>query len=38
MHDERIRTVGDVLDADGFSAEGTSPSVRAEADAVLSSL
>ncbi len=38
LQDERIRGVGDVLDADGFSPNGTSPSARAAADAVLSSL
>ena len=38
LHDDRIRTVGDILDADGFSVDGTSPSTRAAADAVLSSL
>ncbi len=38
MHDERIRTLGDTLDADGFSATGSSPSARDDADAVLLSL
>jgi transglutaminase-like putative cysteine protease len=38
LQDERIREVGAVLDADGFSAHGTSPSAREAADAVLSSL
>ena len=38
LQDERIRTVGAVLDADAFSAQGTSPDARAAADAVLSSL
>ena len=32
------RAVGETLDADGFSASGASPSARADADAVLSSL
>ena len=38
LQDERIRGVGDVLDAEGFSASGTTPEARAAADAVLSSL
>jgi transglutaminase-like putative cysteine protease len=38
LQDERIRDVGDALDADGFSLSGASPSARAAADAVLSSL
>jgi transglutaminase-like putative cysteine protease len=38
LHDERLRTVGDTLDADGFSEAGTSASARADADAVLMSL
>jgi hypothetical protein len=38
LHDERIRGVGEALDADGFSAAGASSSARASADAVLSSL
>jgi transglutaminase-like putative cysteine protease len=38
MQDDRLRAVGETLDTDGFSAAGTSPSARAAADAVLSSL
>jgi transglutaminase-like putative cysteine protease len=38
LHDERIEAVGETLDADGFSGAGASPSARASADAVLSSL
>ena len=38
LHDERIRTVGETVDADGFSATGASSSARASSDAVLSSL
>jgi transglutaminase-like putative cysteine protease len=38
LDDERLRHVGDTLDADGFSASGSSPSARADADAVLMSL
>jgi len=38
LHDERIAEVGETLDADGFSDAGASPSARASADSVLSSL
>jgi transglutaminase-like putative cysteine protease len=38
LNDARLRTVGETLDADGFSLEGAPPSARADADAVLSSL
>ena len=38
LADDRVRTVGEILDIDGFSASGASPSARADADAVLSSL
>jgi len=38
LHDARLRTVGETLDADGFSLVGAPPSARADADAVLSSL
>ena len=38
LDDERVRSVGETLDADGFSAAGASPSARADAEAVLSSL
>jgi transglutaminase-like putative cysteine protease len=38
LGDERLRGVGETLDADGFSRAGTSPSARQDAEAVLSSL
>jgi hypothetical protein len=38
LHDQRIAAVGETLDADGFSDAGASPSARASADSVLSSL
>ena len=38
LHDDRVRTVGEVVDADGFSAAGAPASARADAEAVLSSL
>jgi transglutaminase-like putative cysteine protease len=38
LGDERLRAVGETLDADGFSRAGTTPSAREEAEAVLSSL
>jgi len=38
MHDTRLHTVGETLDADAFSAAGASTSARAAVDAVLSSL
>jgi hypothetical protein len=38
LGDDRIRVVGDALDAGAFSAEGAAPSARAAVDAVLSSL
>jgi hypothetical protein len=38
LDDERVRAVGEILDADAFSASGASASARADADAVLSSL
>jgi len=38
LHDQRIAAVGETLDADGFSGAGASPSARASADSVLSSL
>ena len=38
LQDERIRGVGDVLDAEAFSARGADPDARASAEAVLSSL
>jgi hypothetical protein len=38
MHDERVRAVGETLDADAFSAAGAPASARADAEAVLSSL
>ncbi len=38
LGDERLRAVGDALDADGFSRAGTSPEAREDAEAVLSSL
>ena len=36
--DERIARLGEVVDADAFSAAGVSPEARADADAVLTSL
>jgi transglutaminase-like putative cysteine protease len=38
MGDDRLRVVGDALDADGFSREGASAASRSDAEAVLSSL
>jgi transglutaminase-like putative cysteine protease len=38
LGDDRVRTVCDTLDADGFSRTGASPSARREVEAVLSSL
>ena len=38
LNDPRICSVGETLDTDGFSVAGASPSARAAADAVLSSL
>jgi transglutaminase-like putative cysteine protease len=38
LDDERLRGVGETLDADGFSSGGTSPTARRDAEAVLSSL
>jgi transglutaminase-like putative cysteine protease len=38
LRDERVRVVGDAVDADGFSASGAPASTRADAEAVLSSL
>jgi hypothetical protein len=38
LGDERLRGVGETLDADGFSRTGTSPTARDDAEAVLSSL
>jgi transglutaminase-like putative cysteine protease len=38
LGDERLRGVGDTLDADGFSPHGSRPEARADAEAVLSSL
>jgi hypothetical protein len=38
MGDDRLRAVGDALDADGFSRGGTSAESRRDAEAVLSSL
>jgi len=38
LGDLRLRDVGDTLDAEAFSAAGTSPSARADADSVLLSL
>jgi len=38
LDDGRLGSVGDTLDTDGFSAGGASPSARAAAEAVLSSL
>jgi transglutaminase-like putative cysteine protease len=38
LGDDRVRAVGDTLDADGFSRAGASPSARRAAEAVLSSL
>jgi protein-glutamine gamma-glutamyltransferase len=38
LGDERLATVGDVLDADLYSASGAPPGDRADADAVLTSL
>ncbi len=38
LADDRLRSVGDTLDAEGFSRAGTSPTAREEAEAVLSSL
>jgi len=38
LGDDRVRLVGDTLDADGFSRSGTSPASRRQAEAVLSSL
>ena len=38
LGDDRVRSVGDTLDADGFSRAGASPSARRAVEAVLSSL
>jgi transglutaminase-like putative cysteine protease len=38
LHDPRLGVVGETLDTDGYSAAGASPSARAAADAVLSSI
>jgi len=38
LGDDRVRAVGDALDAEGFSRSGTSPASRRQAEAVLSSL
>jgi transglutaminase-like putative cysteine protease len=38
LHDPRLRSVGETLDLDGYSAAGASPSARAAVDAVLSSI
>jgi transglutaminase-like putative cysteine protease len=38
LNDPRLHSVGETLDADGFSVSGASPSARAAADTVLSSL
>jgi len=38
LGDDRVRSVGETLDADGFSRTGASPSARRAVEAVLSSL